>query len=105
MTLLERIIPPSRIDMELRWRVRVASLTYFKRGTLDRTERQNMKIAWNVLGVLLVIVGSIWFLQGINVLLGSFMSGQSRWEVRGGLAVIVGLAMLLWGNRKRHGAA
>jgi len=63
-----------------------------------------MKIVLNIAGALLVLIGSIWFLQGINVLPGSFMTGQTRWAVRGGIAVIAGIALLLWGNRKRHGA-
>ena len=61
-----------------------------------------MKIALNVVGVLLVLAGSIWFLQGINVLPGSFMSGQSQWAVRGGIAALVGVGVLLWANRKRQ---
>jgi len=59
-----------------------------------------MKILLNIVGVMLVIFGSIWFLQGINVLLGSFMSGQTRWAVYGALAVVLGAGVLLWTNRK-----
>jgi len=61
-----------------------------------------MKIALNLLGVLLVLAGSIWFLQGINVLPGSFMSGQTQWAVRGGIAALVGVGLLFWANRKRQ---
>jgi hypothetical protein len=61
-----------------------------------------MKIASNIVGVLLVFIGSVWFLQGISVLPGSFMTGQTRWAVRGGIAAIVGIAVLLWCNRKRQ---
>ena len=61
-----------------------------------------MKIASNIVGVLLVFMGTVWFLQGINVLPGSFMTGQTKWAVRGGVAAIVGIAVLLWANRKRQ---
>jgi hypothetical protein len=61
-----------------------------------------MKITLNIVGALLVIIGSIWFLQGINVLPGSFMSGQTQWAVRGGIAAVVGIGVLLWANRKRQ---
>jgi len=44
----------------------------------------NMKITLNIVGGLLVVFGAIWFLQGINVLPGSFMTGQIRWAVLGG---------------------
>jgi hypothetical protein len=64
-----------------------------------------MKIVMNVVGVLMVLLGSIWVLQGINVLPGSFMSGQMRWAVRGGILVFAGIAALVWANRKRKSAA
>ena len=60
-----------------------------------------MRIALNVLGALCVLAGSVWFLQGINVLPGSFMTGQMRWAVRGGILAIVGIVALVWANRKR----
>jgi len=64
-----------------------------------------MKIALNMVGALLMFVGSVWVLQGINVLPGSFMSGQMRWAVRGGIATIAGIGLLLWANWKRQRAA
>jgi len=63
-----------------------------------------MKIALNIVGAVLVFVGSVWVLQGVNVLPGSFMSGQMQWAVRGGIAVIAGIALLLWANLKRQRA-
>ncbi len=56
-----------------------------------------MRIALNIAGVLLVLFGSIWFLQGINVLPGSFMTGQIQWAVYGGIAVIAGIVLLVRG--------
>ncbi|QEI09225.1 hypothetical protein FXN63_10200 [Pigmentiphaga aceris] len=58
-----------------------------------------MKLVLNVLGVLLVIVGVVWFLQGINVLPGSFMTGQTKWAINGGIAFAVGLGMLVASRR------
>jgi hypothetical protein len=40
----------------------------------------------NIIGVLLMLIGAIWFLQGVNVLPGSFMIGQIRWALYGGIA-------------------
>ena len=57
-----------------------------------------MKIALNVIGAVLMILGAIWFLQGINVLPGSFMTGQIQWAVYGGIAFVVG-AMTLYRAR------
>jgi hypothetical protein len=61
-----------------------------------------MKIALNILGVLLVLFGAIWFLQGINVLPGSFMTGDIRWAYYGGGAIGVGAGLLLTSNRRKR---
>jgi hypothetical protein len=60
-----------------------------------------MRIILNIVGGLLVLAGAIWFLQGINVLPGSFMTGQIRWAVYGGIAIAAGIALLLGANRRR----
>jgi hypothetical protein len=59
-----------------------------------------MKVSLNILGALLVLFGAIWFLQGINVLPGSFMTGQIRWAVYGAIAVAAGLSVL-WAAKRR----
>jgi hypothetical protein len=59
-----------------------------------------MKIVLNIVGVLMILMGTIWFLQGINVLPGSFMTGQIRWAVYGACAVLVGLIVLTRANRR-----
>ncbi len=62
-----------------------------------------MKIALRVTGVLLLIMGPIWFLQGANVLTAgrSPMIGDPRWEYYGALAALVGLALLVVSRRQR----
>ena len=61
-----------------------------------------MKIAWNILSLLMILFGAIWFLQGINVLPGSFMTGDIHWAFYGGIAIILGVALLLKANRRRR---
>ena len=51
------------------------------------------------LGIALIAVGGIWFFQGIGVLPGSFMSGQMKWAVNGGITALIGLALLALGRR------
>jgi hypothetical protein len=46
-----------------------------------------------------VLVGCVWFLQGVGVLPGSFMSGQTKWAVNGGISIVVGIA-LIWASRR-----
>lgn len=58
-----------------------------------------MRIVLRIVGVLLVVFGCIWFLQGVNVLPGSFMTGQIRWAVYGGVAVVVGIGLLFAAKR------
>ena len=59
-----------------------------------------MKIVLNVLGVLMVLMGAIWFLQGINILPGSFMTGQMRWAVYGACLALAGVLVLARANRR-----
>jgi hypothetical protein len=63
-----------------------------------------MRIVWNIFGVLLVFFGGVWFLQGINVLPGSFMTGQIKWAIYGGIAFVAGIVLLIWANRRRQSA-
>ncbi|MEO8622097.1 MAG: hypothetical protein ABI625_13590 [bacterium] len=62
-----------------------------------------MTIAARVLGVLLMLIGVIWILQGINVLPGSFMTGQTKWAVYGCIAVVVGAVLLFTSRRVSAG--
>ena len=56
-----------------------------------------------VLGVLFVLIGCVWILQGINVLPGSFMTGQMQWAVYGAVAVVVGALLVV--SSRRTGSA
>jgi len=60
-----------------------------------------MKWVLNILGVLLILAGLVWFFQGINILLGSFMSGQPLWAVIGFVLVVIGALLLYFTNRRR----
>jgi LPXTG-motif cell wall-anchored protein len=64
-----------------------------------------MRIVFNVLGGLLLLAGGVWFLQGINILPGSFMTGQTKWAVYGGLLMVAGIGLLVLANRRRRDAA
>jgi uncharacterized integral membrane protein len=58
-----------------------------------------MKLGLTIVGGLLSIVGLVWILQGINVLPGSFMTGQTKWAVIGAFAFVAGLAVLYAARR------
>jgi membrane associated rhomboid family serine protease len=62
-----------------------------------------MKIALNIFGGLLVLVGIVWILQGINILPGSFMTGQIRWAYNGAISAVIGAVLLFVANRRKTG--
>ena len=64
-----------------------------------------MRIALNVPASLGLLVGCVWFLQGINVLPGSFMTGQTKWAIYGAVLVLAAVVLLVLANRRRQGAA
>ena len=53
-----------------------------------------------IFAVLLSLPGGIWFLQGINILPGSFMTGDPQWSINGGIAMIVGAGLFWFAKRK-----
>ena len=59
-----------------------------------------MKQAARVVGSLLALGGLVWILQGVNVLPGSFMSGDLRWAWRGAGSLIVGIVLIVVSFRK-----
>jgi len=54
-----------------------------------------------VLGAILVLIGLVWFFQGIGVLGGSFMSGSVLWAVIGPIVAIVGIALIVRTQRSK----
>lgn len=60
-----------------------------------------MKLVLYILGALLILGGGVWFLQGINVLPGSFMTGQIEWAYYGALAIATGIVLIVLGRRRK----
>ena len=60
-----------------------------------------MKVVGGVIGVLLVLTGGVWTLQGANVLPGSFMTGSTLWLIIGVVFVVGGIALLFVTFRRR----
>jgi hypothetical protein len=48
-------------------------------------------------GLIILFLGSVWFLQGIGVLPGSFMTGSTFWAGAGAIALIIGLMLIVAG--------
>ena len=52
-----------------------------------------------VVGVVLILFGVLWALQGLDVIGGSGMSGQVIWAVIGPIVAIVGVVVILRSRR------
>ena len=55
-----------------------------------------------VLGGILIVIGVVWFLQGIDVLGGSAMSGVTLWAIVGPIVAIAGVALILRGQGSKR---
>ena len=61
-----------------------------------------MRIAGTIVGIVLVLLGGTWTLQGANILKGSaLMSGQSQWLYIGIVVFTLGVLALWWTYRRR----
>jgi hypothetical protein len=60
-----------------------------------------VKILLNTIGVLLILAGGTFFLQGINVLPGSFMTGDPQWAINGAVMIVIALGLLFWTKRRK----
>jgi Ca2+/Na+ antiporter len=47
------------------------------------------------IAIALLVVGAVWFFQGVGVIEGSFMTGEALWAVIGVVCVAAGIALLL----------
>jgi len=59
------------------------------------------RIVLLVMGVVLILMGVLWTMQGLDVVGGSAMSGDTLWAVVGPIVVLVGAVLLFRGLRTR----
>ena len=59
-----------------------------------------MKLVLTIVGGLAVLLGGVWILQGINVLPGSFMTGDVKWAIYGAILAVAGIVVILWSRRR-----
>ena len=53
------------------------------------------------MGVLIAIAGTVWMLQGLNVIQYGFMSGDRTWVVVGAVVLVAGLGLSWWAWSRR----
>ena len=62
-----------------------------------------MQIVSTLLGLLMVCLGGVWILQGLNIaFLDSFMAGDPQWALWGAILALFGVGQAAWSvTRKR----
>ena len=56
-----------------------------------------MRTLFVAFGVIALLIGAVWTLQGADILLGSFMSGSSLWLAAGVALLVLGAAVVTLG--------
>jgi hypothetical protein len=56
------------------------------------------------IGIVLVLVGALWTLQGLGLVGGSAMSGVTLWAVVGPVVLVAGVLLALTRGRRRQGS-
>jgi hypothetical protein len=59
-----------------------------------------MRWALLLVGIVLMLIGSVWLLQGASILPGSVMSGQLFWAWVGGIVLIAGVVVFALAVRR-----
>lgn len=73
------------------------------RGEGWKGSRSMMRFILPGIGILLLLAGAVWLLQGLNVLPGSFMTGQAFWAFMGAVCLVAGSVLLYFGLRRGEG--
>ena len=59
------------------------------------------KIILQIFAILLIAGGIVWILQGVNILPGSFMTGDPQWAINGAITVVIGAVLFWFVSRKK----
>ncbi len=69
---------------------------------INHKREVDMRWVANIIGIILLLVGIIWILQGVNVLPGSFMTGNILYAVLGFIRDMIGIGLLFYANRRKR---
>ena len=62
-----------------------------------------MRVVSSLIGLLLLAMGTVWILQGLNLAFRvGFMVGDKRWVAYGALLSLVGIAQVIWSNTRQN---
>ncbi len=62
-----------------------------------------MRIVSSLLGLLMIAMGGVWILQGLNIaFLHSFMANQRQWALYGAILALFGIGQVIWSNSRQR---
>ena len=64
-----------------------------------------MRIVSSLLGLIMVAMGSVWMMQGLNVgpaaIRQGFMVGDIHWSIYGAILALLGVGQIVWSNSRQ----
>jgi len=61
-----------------------------------------MRIVSSLIGILMILAGTVWMLQGLNLAFRvGFMVGVYHWTIYGAILALVGIAEVVWCNARQ----
>jgi hypothetical protein len=60
-----------------------------------------MKLIYNLVAAVAILMGCVWILQGLNIMPGSAMSGHIQWTGWGAVLLAVGFFLVVWTNFRK----
>ena len=70
------------------------------RGKLGSVKSSSGRIALITIGLIAVIIGGVFAGQGLNLIPGSFMTGNRLWLSIGLIVAVIGIILLVLGLRR-----
>ena len=62
-----------------------------------------MRAISSLVGLLMVLMGGVWILQGLNLAFRvGFMVGNKQWVLWGALLAVVGVCQIVWSNTREQ---
>lgn len=63
-----------------------------------------MRIVSTLLGLVMIAMGTVWILQGLNLAFRvGFMVGDKHWVVYGAILALFGIGQAVWSNTRQPG--
>ena len=64
-----------------------------------------MRIVSTLLGLVMVAMGGVWILQGLNLAFRvGFMVGDKHWVLYGAILALFGVGQVVWSNTRQRAA-